>query len=298
MSDLDSNPNLLSNLNKHPADRFIRFLHVRDPSATDAVMMKALDDWGFLQPSPSYWGFLRQTMSHRPAGFDPFNRIHQPSMKYLRNMEIYELFYPTDAVNQAWEILGDPQQRFLVEQALMARLDTKVAAKALNKKHNLYLTSEGLQAYNHFFWNVKLLTFDEWGRFLYRRSSLYDRHMALLQAEPRLAFFHLRLEQSLESKKMIQRVMEIAFHAVEEVNLRPGVNMDKVKAISLLGKVVVDGHNALSTSELVLKDVLQQFEQFRMVHPFGAPSDIKALAPGGNYSGSGVDEKKEEEKVH
>ncbi len=283
----------ISDLNKHPAEFFIRYLLLRNPSATDAALIKILDDWGFLQPSSQYWVFLRQRIGPLPEGFDPANRLHRESMKLIRDNQVYDMFYATEAVEQAWSILADPNQRLIIEQALMARLDFKSAAQKLNKKHNWFLTAEGLQTFYHFFWNVKLLTFDEWGRFLYGRTSLYDRHMALLQAPPQLAYFHLRLDQVVESKRMIQRVQEIAYNMIEEVNLRPGIGPDKVKAVGLLGKVVIEAHNSLSTSDMALKDVLQQFERFRMEHPLKSPPDIRQLAPSGNYSGSGSEEKEE-----
>lgn len=288
----------LVNLNKHPAEYYIRYLILKDPGITDAMLIKTLDDWGFLQPSQTYWGFMRQKLLERPPGFDPAARLHQPSMKYLREMKVYDLFYPTEATQEAWNILADPTQRSLAEQVLMGRLDLKSTAQKLNKKYNLFLTTEGLQAFYHFFWNVKLMTFDEWGRFLYGRTALYERHLALLQGPPSLAFFHLRLDQNIESKKMIQRVQEISYHNIEEVNAKPGTMPDKVKAIALLSKVVVDCHNALSTSDMALKDVLQQFERWRMEHPMGSPPSIDELAPKGNFSGSGARDKKEEEKVH
>lgn len=273
---------------KHPAEFFIRYLLLKDRQTTDATLEKTLDDWGFLQPAPTFWGFARQrAIAAMPAGFNPANRLDRASMKFLRDQQVYDLFFPTAAVELAWTILTDPTQRIIIEQALMARLDHKTAASQLNRKNNWFLTGDALAAFNHFFWNVKLLTFDEWGRFLYNRTSMYDRHMALLQGSPALAFFHLRIEQSMESKKMIQRSQEIAYHTLEEVNLRPGTGPDKIKAIGLLGKVVVDAHNALSTSDMALKDVLRNFERFRMEHPKIVTPDIRQLAPGGNYTGSG-----------
>lgn len=285
---------------KHPAEYFIRYLLLKDRQVSDAVLEKTLDDWGFLQPGPLFWNFARQrAFTGVPANFDPTNRIDRASMKFLRDQKVYELFFPTPEVEMAWSILSDPSQRMIIEQALMARLDPKVAASQLNKKNGWFLSGDGLTIYNHYFWNVKLLTFDEWGRFLFNRTSLYDRHMTLLQGTPQLAYFHLRIDQSMESKKMIQRTQEIAFHALEEINLKSGVGPDKVKAIGMLGKVVIDAHSALSTSDMALKDVLKNFERFRMEHPNSVPPDIRELAPGGNYTGSGAEEKeKEPEKVH
>lgn len=283
-----------ASLNKHPAEFFLRYLLLKDPETTDAELQKTLDDWGILQPGPTYWGFLRQrVLDELPDNFDPANRLHRASMAYLRAQKVYEMFFPSPGVEEAWAVLADPSRRTVIEQALMAHLDFKTIALKLNRKHSWHLTEEGVSLFYHFFWNVKLLTFDEWGRFLYNRTVFYDRHMALLQAPPSLAFFHLRLDQALESKRMIQRAQEIAFHTLEEVNLRPGTPPDKVKAIGILSKVVIEAHEALSTSDMALKDVLHQFERFRMEHPPAAPLSIHTLAPNGNFSGSGADAKED-----
>lgn len=284
---------------RHPAEQFIKYMLVRDPVITDAQVLKTLDDWGFLSPQEHYLSFLRQELGSPPASFDAANKLHRPSMRYLRDQQIYELFFPTMAVEEAWANLSDPTRRIAVEQILLARLDPKMAAMKVNKKYDWHLTEEGIKAHGHFFWNVKLLTFDQWGRYLYDRSALYDNYMTLLRAPPQLAFFHLRLDQVMESKKMILRAQEIAFWTLEEVNQVPGVRGDKIKAINMLGKTLTDCHAALSTSDMALSGVLKEFERFRMTHPQVAAPDIHQLAPGGNYSGSGVENDDEEKgKVH
>ena len=283
---------------KHPSELFIKYLLVKDASATDATIKKSLQDWGILLPiqeeEASYLAWIRYGLGQAPPGFDPANRLHRPTVQYLRDMEVYELFFPTDAVEEAWNILASPQQRLSVESVLMSRLGdgmTKEAIQKLNRRFGWHLTLGGVEAYGRFFWNVNLLTFDEWGRFLYGRTALYDRHMALLQADKTLAFYHLRLEQSVESKRMIQRAQEIAYFTLEEVANIPGTRADKVKAIGVLTKAVVECHDALSTSDMALKEVLSQFERFRMENPQTAPPSIHQLAPAGAYSGSGVKEK-------
>lgn len=279
-------------MDKHPAEFFIRYLLVKDPDTTDASMMKQLDNWGMLQPSQNYWGFLRQrVLEEMPDMFDPANRYHRESMTFLRRQEIYELFYPSSSIHEAWSTLSDPMKRSMVEQALMNHLDPKLIAQKLNRRYGWFLTEDGVSAFSHYFWNVKLLTFDEWGRFLASRTAMYDRLQALYNGPPSLAFFHLRLEQTIESKRMIQRVQEIAYHTVEEIATKSGTGPDKVKAIGILAKVVTECHNALSTSDMALKDVLQQFERFRMENPSQHPPSINELAPEGNFSRSGADEK-------
>lgn len=282
---------------RHPSETFIKFLLIRDPGISGEAVQKSLTQWGILSAADELLEDLRNSLPMRPSGFDPYDRLHRASMRYLRDQEVYELFFQTPAVEEAWAILGDPTKRLAVEQILLARLDLKLMAKKLNAKNEWHLTADGMAAYRHVFWNVKLLSFDEWGRYLYGRSALYERYMGLLQATPQLAFFHLRLDQTLESKNMIRRTQEIAFFTLEEVAQKPGAGPDKVKAINMLGKTIVDCHIAMSTSDMALKEVLKQFERFRMVHPEMAAKDIKTLAPAGNYSGSGAKVTIDMEKV-
>lgn len=277
---------------RHPAETFIKSLIIKDDQVTDAQVLKSIEDWGFLSPDGTYLGFLRQKLEPVPANFNPSNRLHRPSMAYLREHGVYELFHPTPAADEAWGILSDPFMRITVERLLLARLDRKQTAQKLNKKHGWKLTEEGISAFNDFFWNVKSLTWDEWGRFLFGRSLMYEQALTLLQAPPDIAFYHLRLEQNIESKKMIQRTQEIAYFNLEEVSLKSGTGPDKVKAIGILGKTIIECHEALSTSDMALKDVLKDFERFRMEHPQVPPPDIRQLAPDGNFSGSGVETKK------
>lgn len=291
---------------KHPSELFIKYLMVKQEGVTDAEILKTLMDWSILPPLKaeveSYFAWLRVDLAGQPQGFNQANQLHRPSVIYLRKVGVYELFFQNDAVSEAWDILSDPQKRMAVESVLMSRflpaLQKDVLHK-LNSKSNWHLTAAGVAAYGKFFWNVGFLTFDDWGRFLYERTSLYDRHMGLLQAPKELAYYHLRLDQNVESKRMIQRAQEIAYYTLEEVAQLPGVRADKVKAISVLTKSITECHEALSTSDMALKEVLAQFERFRMENPQLSPPSIHLLAPKGNFTGSGAEFiPKEDEKVH
>jgi hypothetical protein len=275
---------------RHPAEYYIRSLIIRDPTLTDAQILRELEQRGFLEPQTTYLGFLRQELAATPPPqvFDPFNRQHRPSMQYLRDQQVYEMFFPTPGVEEAQNYLSDPNKRMQVEQVILSRVNIKMVLPKVNRKHDWFLTEEGIISYRHFFWNLKLLTFDQWGRYLYERSALYARYMALLQSDTKLALFHLRLDQQIDSKRMIQRAQEIAYFSLEEVNQIPGVSSDKIKAIGILGKAITDCHNALSTSDMALSGVLKEFEKFRMEHPLAPPPNIHTLSPGSNYSGSGI----------
>lgn len=283
----------------HPSENFIKYLILKDPENSDDDILKVLDDWAILPPrleDSSYIPFLRQRLEDRPASFDPLNKLDRHSMNFLRRHGVYYFFYPNEGAKEAWEILADPQKRIAAEQVLLARLPRKSAAQKLNQKNRWFLTEEGLDYFHDFFWNVRLLTWDEWGRYLFGRTQMYEKYLTLLRASPELSFFHLQFEQHVESKFMIKRTQEIAYFTLEEVNLKPGAGPDKVKAIGVLSKAITECHEALSTSDMALKDILKNFERFRMEHPLTPPKDIKALAPNGNFTGSG-EEAKEKIKI-
>jgi hypothetical protein len=284
---------------RHPAETFLKWTLIKDPDTTNAQLEKLLVDSQMLRMptgEESYYDFLRQDIPVPPVSFDPANRAHRASMQFLREQGVYEMFFPTDAMQEAWTILTDIEQRMVVEQVILSRLPLKDAVYKINKKQNWKMTVDGIEMYRHCFWNVKLLSFDEWGRFLYGRATLYERYMGLLQAPASLAFFHLRIDQTLESKDMIRRAQEIAYHTLEEVSLKPGTSVEKVKCLVGLTKAITDCHEALSTSDMALKDVLQQFEKFRVVHPQIPPPSIQQLAPHGNFTDSGVESEEKSAK--
>jgi hypothetical protein len=279
---------------RHPAQHFIQYLILLHPDWTDAVLEKTLKDWGMLAPcdwDKYFWTFLRSEIPQPPVDFNPLDRTHRPSVRYLRQLGVYEIFRSTPEMQAAWDILANPEQRLVVEQVIFSRLDLRMACQRINKKQGWFLSEDAVSLFRHYFWNTRLLTFDDWGKFLYGRNAMYERHMALLQGDPRLALFHMRIDQGVESKTMITRSQEIAYFTLEEVSLKPGTAPDKVKAIAVLTKAVVECHEALSTSDMALKDVLKQFERFRMEHPQTPPPNIRDLAPLGNFTGGGLMEK-------
>jgi hypothetical protein len=281
---------------KHPAANFLKYLIIQDRTIPDAMIQRRLEEWGFLSADPTLLPIMKAEIPAPPAGFNPADRTHRPSVRYLREQQVYEMFHPNDALNQALDLLSFPDQRLVAEQLLLSRLDLKLTCKLVNAKQNWHLTEEGLAMYRHYFWNVPSMTFDEWGRFLFSRTSYYERYMSLLTAPPKLAFYHLRIDQQIDSKRMIEDVQRIAHEALLEVREKPGVPIDKVKSINLLGKVVIEAHNALATSDMALKDTLKQFEQWRMEHPQITPPSLLKLAPAGNFSGSGMEDKKSDLK--
>lgn len=297
---------------RHPAENFIRYLIIKgradkmaavgnviDLTPTGAVaatsdvpnseIFKSMDVWGMLLPEEAYLKELRESIPAPPLSFDPSNKMHRPSMQYLRDQQVYEMFFKTEAVEEAWDILAEQAKRQIVEQILLARSVGKGLIQKVNQNNDIHLTEEGVRKFGHYFWNVGLLTFDQWGKYLVHRSSLHHDYMALLRGSRELLLFKLRITQNLESKAMVKRAQEICYHTMEQVNLMPGTDSEKVKSIGVLTKSIVDCDTALSASDAALGAVLKQFEKFRTEHPQLPPADITKLAPDGSFTGGAKD---------
>lgn len=290
---------------KHPAHFFIKALLIkdlsplRDPAGLNNLgVKKILKDWGFLEPEDSLIDDIRRKIGPVPDGFNPANKIHLESVKFLRNAEVYEYFHSNSAMEEAWDTLTNPQLRSMAEQLLMAKCANTEVLKRVNQQHTTKMSVEGLALFERFFWNVKLLTFDQWGEYLNERTPLYDEYMALLRGDPRVALFKLRVEQAVDSKKMIARSQEIAFFNLEQINQLPGFGPNKIKSMTALAKCIIDADSALSSSSEELTSVLKQFEKFRMEHPQLPAPSIEKLAPVGNYSASGVENVEKALELH
>jgi hypothetical protein len=284
---------------RHPAEYFFKAQLISTPSITDGDLLQRASDWSFFPPlageQKDYVTHLRASLSGTdapPPGFNPHDRLHRPSIRYLRQQKVYEYFWPDSAMQEAWDILRQPDRRMVIEQMLMARIDPNIGVKQINMKKGWKLTIPGILAYKHYFWNVDLLTFDEWGRFLYGRSMLYERHIDLQMAQPNLALHLIHVNQQIESKDMIQEVQRHAYFLFMELANKPGTDPAKTKGMAVMGKLVLEAHEALSTSDMALKDVLKNFEKFRMERPMAIPPPMKELAPKGNFSNSGIDAEK------
>ena len=273
---------------RYPAEHYVKFLILSRPGITDDQILAMLDRVSFLMPELPYLTQLRGMMGNPPDPFFPADPTNESSARYLRDQEVYAIFHPDAAMEEAWGYLRNPAKSLAVEQLCIAELELSKALIELNKRTRWDLTVSGVERYRHFFFNRDLLSFDEWGRFLYGRHSMYERYISILQGDHKIAEFALRINKEMDSKQMVKETQAIAFAVLAELNQLPGVRPDKVRGIALMAKVIHESDEVLSTSGLALKETLKQFNHFRMQHMDQVALDIAALAPEGTYSGSGA----------
>lgn len=298
---------------RHPAENYIKYMLIRElaslsmlqqlgqvatPSTVanqDNSIKKALEEMGYIAPNSNYIASLRTEIGPPPDPFNPLDKLDRESVGYIRKNKVYDMFYDTEAMREAWNILQDRQHRSMIEQIVLAKCINKSLLARVNKRYGTNFTEDSVRLFEHFFWNHNLLSYEEWGKYLSERSSDYEEYVAMLKASPQLLLFKLRVEQQVESKEMIKRAQQIAHHTLEQVNLQPGVKLSKIQSIGLLTRAITDCDTALAASDAAIATVLKQFERFRMEHPQEPAQDIKQLATTNNYSGVRTEE---ERKVH
>lgn len=240
--------------------------------------------------SHSYIRGLIESMKPFPDPFFP-DGSDLETRKYLRRFKIYDLWNPTQAVQEANHILADPYLREKLEPLLLSTLSHVVIARRLRKYTAIALTKDGVDAYSHFFWNRKLLTQGEWMRYLEGRPNR-NVYSQSLTTSPDVATQHLPWvvgisgpAQSFNSAEAAARIGQIALKQALEIEHKPA-NFETTNALRNCMVTIEKADQVMRRSDVALRDVLKQFQKFRMKVDDAKVIDVQQLTAG-NYSKSG-----------
>lgn len=275
---------------RHPSENFIKYL------ITSSHQYASNDDWvkmmitqlGYPKVDPDYLVWLRSSLMARlPSGFDPQNRYNRDSVKFLRTEGIYSIHNPDRAIQQANLIVTNLRARPIIESLLLGRMEAKDVAKKVNARLAEFFTVEGIEAYQHYYWNVGLLKVEDWAILLADYGVQKSNTMAIVQVGPSLALHKMGFQQAIDSKTILRETMEALYFDLKEWKTQP-LSVNRTKAFTNIARGMVQIDAQLSQADSALKDSLKAFEQFRMQHSESTVPDIKDLAPAGNYTNSGA----------
>jgi hypothetical protein len=277
---------------KHPSESFIKFLMTS--MSTNAT--KSDNDWvqnmvvslGYPAPDSDYLIKVRGDLSLKiPANFQPTNRYHQQSRKFLQSEGIWGLHNPDKATREANLVVTNLRARPIIESLLLGRIEPKEIAKKVNARLGEFFTTEGIDAYKHYYWNVGLLTVEDWDKLLKDYDLQRQNTMAIIQAGPAMALHKTGFQQQIDSKSMLRNMQETLYFDFMEWRSKPH-GSERTKSMAALARTSVLVDIQMSQADSALKDSLKAFEQFRMKHAEAGVPDMKQVAPGGNYTGSGA----------
>lgn len=151
---------------KHPAEYFLKYLCSRPGAGVEEVIGIA-GRMGFGLMSHDYIAELHGEVTRgMPANYSPRDRLHVPSRRFLKRMGIRGMWHPTQAVEEAVALYNSPPLSELVCALLLQGRSESEIVQILTHLHAVAVTSMAITQYRHFFWNVGLLSFEEWAIFL------------------------------------------------------------------------------------------------------------------------------------
>jgi len=291
---------------RSPSEYYIRFLISAQPAESEDDLnanevMEALESLGLDGLSPSYIREVCRSMGPRPDPFVPNNSSDRSSREYLKLNKIFDMWHPNKGVREAQLILADHFLREKLEPMLLSSLPHTTIARKLRKYTSIALTAQGVTAFGHYFWNRKLLTQPQWMDYL-QGMTYRNVYVQSLVTTQDIAQRHLPYVVGIQgpggtfnSAEAAARMGQIAFRYALELEHRPAT-LDNTLALKSCMSVVEKADTIMRKSDVALRDVLRQFQKFRMKLDEAKVIDVHQLTDG-NYSksGEGTDAEDEED---
>lgn len=295
---------------KSPAEFYIRFIlsperpptHLNDERQEQLRMFtvretcKHLDGMHILYPSTHYVLNIWEEMETGwPQPYNPENPFHRPSREFLKTHRIYDLWHPTRAVKQALLVAQDISLRERLEPLMLSSMKPEAIVRRLHSFAAMHLTVECLSCYKHYFWNRDLLSQDQWVSLLERRRNSPQYVQSLLN--PPDLQEHLPWlvgvsgPNAFNAAEAAQRISQIAYKHAMQIEHKEAT-IETTTALRNCVTTIDRADQILRRSEVALRDVLKQFEKFKMRQDATTVIDIDNLTLG-KHSGL-LEEPKEE----
>lgn len=274
----------------HPSYYYIKYLMTLliPEASNDAWVSMMVTSFTLPSPKPVLLKAIRDNLVPKiPALYQPTNRYHRDSVRFLRAEGIWAMHNPDDDTRQAMALLSNLRVRPVVEQLLLGRLEPKEIAKKVNARFGGHFTASIIEIYGHYYWNTSLLSIDDWNQVLEDQELSKNRALTVLQGGPAMALHMAGFEQRIESKLILREMMESVYFDFRDWRSQPR-SKTRTDCLSSLSKAACGLDFQLSQADVAIKDALSRFEQFRMQQSQEGVIDIKELAPEGNYTQSGA----------
>ena len=292
---------------RSPSEFFVRFLISQGDQDSNTIV-HILEDHQLEPVGIRYIEKLQSNMLPRPEPWAPTPNLGNEeeqiaTREYLRKYGIHDLWYPSPAAQEAYQILGNPRLRENTEQLLLSPLRVEEIVRRLNDYHKVKLTAEGVEAFGHYFWNRKLLSMGEWVEFMENRPSSYSR-ITTLRSSPDTADMVVPWlagmsgpPSSINTGAVARRMRDVAFLKVLEIERMPAC-LDHARMMKDYMSIIKAAEDEMRQSDVALREVLNAFEKFRMKKDDQKIPAIEDVA-GVNYSqsGSGTDVMSEADRL-
>lgn len=166
-----------------PQEYYLRYALLLDKEGGFTQLAAELERKGVIFPrdegrvrDSSYLEELRDRMARTmPSDFRPDDLRHDRSQDFLRAQRIWGAWHRVPEMLDAERLFFDPPMRERVCGLLVARFDPEQATKVMAQDLGCLVRPRTFLVFEHYFWNLSLLTFSEREALL--RSPLTDESL-------------------------------------------------------------------------------------------------------------------------
>jgi hypothetical protein len=140
---------------RSPAEYFYKYLIVHPEGYDNHGIEEILEDNQIDYLGDDYVNKLRGKLKI-PEPFFPTVGTHTPSLNFLCDEQILQLYQPENETPGALDLLEAPRAREFVETMLLSHAPLEAIAKTVTR-YGQRCNKRTIELYSHFFWNVTLL---------------------------------------------------------------------------------------------------------------------------------------------
>lgn len=209
-----------------------------------------------------------------PADYRPGALTHRKTLEFQKKLRVRDMHSMTVACKKANELRESPAHREFVEQLLLSYTPFAETARRTNEKFRSRYKKEEVAAFYHYFFNVEAIPRAKWvDAIKARRSIPYKSAMA---GDNRLVLWRHGEKIAVDAHEALEAAFTQAFVRMEELRTMP-TNMATIGMFQRGVDSMVRLQQAMSESEVRMKEVLKQLEQFKQSRRQVEIPDISAL---------------------
>jgi hypothetical protein len=275
----------------HPAAVFITYLIVTGAALDRESLNVSLKGLGFAAISDAGYRNIKEQIPLPPDDFDFTDESHTPSVRYLRQLKIYNLCHQDDTTRQAIQLLSRHALRLTVETLLLGKNSPREIAHRISKDlKEKDISGPSITEFRFYFWNSEAMTIQNWSDYFGADSGgrtgiihpLDTR--TVLFCPPSVSIDMVGLKQRTDRQEVLEDVFQSLYTMFLQVKSLP-MSKDKVEMLEGLTRGLLRTDDRLRSSDTALQETLRRFERFKVKTDSTEIPSLADLAPAGTVSG-------------
>ena len=181
----------------------------------------------------------------------------------------------TKECKEACDIRNNASAREMAEQLLLAYTPFKKTARMVNKTCRTQYKHEGIAQFYHYFFNVDAIPRSAWADAIKRRPGAINFRSALI-GDSDLVLWRMGERVVVDTRTALEEAFTQCYMRLIDMKNMP-TSMATIKMTQACVEGLVRSHQALTESEVRMKDMLERLENFRQTRREVAIPDARQL---------------------